>query len=60
MEGQIIDVFIEGERTFRGCVIEHVCNELKVVRLHDGEIFTISVHDSEGAIIENIFDYEAP
>jgi hypothetical protein len=60
MKGQIIDVFIERERTFRACVLEHISNELKVVRLDDGEIFTISADDSEGAIIENIFDYEAP
>jgi hypothetical protein len=59
MKGQIIDVFIERERTFRACVLEHICNDLKVVRLDDGKIFNISVHDSEGAIIENIFDYEA-
>jgi hypothetical protein len=59
MKGQIIDVFIERESSFRACVLEHICNELKVVRLDDGEIFTISADDSEGAIIENIFDYEA-
>lgn len=61
MKGQILDVYAEGESTFRACVLEVMGgdNDLaRVVNLNTGETSLRGFCECEPAVIENIFDVE--
>ena len=62
MKGQILDIFPEGENSFRACVIEVVGGDeemAKVVNLDTGEVSERHYWECECAIIDNVFELEA-
>lgn len=61
MKGQILDVYPEGESSFRACVIELINGDeglVKVVNLETGEITERHLWECEDPIINNIFIFD--
>lgn len=61
MKGQILDVYAEGEPTFRACVLELMDggNEIvRVINLDTGETSMRGCCECEKAVIENIFNID--
>jgi len=57
MKGQILDVYPEGEETFRACVLEDVSDKelARVVNLDTGETSYRGYEECEEPIIDDIF-----
>lgn len=56
-KGSIVDIYPEGETSFRACILEVADNDcFHVVSLHDGERSVRCASEIESSVIENIFD----
>lgn len=61
MKGQILDVYPEGDDSFRACVLEVVGGDkqlARVVNLETGETSYRGFHECESPIIDDIFAVE--
>ena len=61
MKGQILDVYPEGEETFRACILEVMGEQMdlvRVVNLGTGETSLRGISECDSPIIKSIFDVD--